>query len=239
MKVAVVTPYHTEDLEILQRCHASVKAQTHKDVFHIMVADGHPRQEVDEWDVIHIKCPIAHGDYGDTPRSIGSLSALTLGADAICLLDADNWIEPNHVENLHNIQVKTGAQVVTATRMLRRMDASVLGVCNESNGRDFNDTNCYFFTRPAFSSIMHYVFKDKRHAIVGDRIVWNAVKSKYTLAHCIEPTINYVTSFALHYQAYGERPPEDSKVIVQFSEESHRRMVSFSVFEKLMANQTK
>lgn len=239
MKVAIVTPYHTENLEILQRCHDSVKAQTHDDVFHIMVADGHARQEVDEWDVIHIKCPIAHGDYGDTPRSIGSLSAVTLGADAICLLDADNWIEPNHVEKLHNIQVNTGVQVVTTTRMLRRMDGSVLGVCNESNGREFNDTNCYFFTRPAFSSIMHYVFKDKQDAIVGDRIVWNSVKSSYTLAHCIEPTINYVTSFAVHYQAYGERAPEDSKVIVRFSDESHHRMISFSAFEKLMAQQPK
>jgi len=42
LTVAVVAPYHSEDLAMLRRCHQSVLAQTYP-CRHIMVADGLPR----------------------------------------------------------------------------------------------------------------------------------------------------------------------------------------------------
>src|SRR5690606_27227136 len=124
--------------------------QTEGDVTNVMISDGYPNLVVDTCEkTVHIKRP-NHGDYGDTPRAIGGLSASNMGFDAITLLDADNWCEPNHLELLSAVQRESGAMVVTGTRYLRRPDESIMGVCNESDGETFNDTNCYLIMRPAF-----------------------------------------------------------------------------------------
>jgi glycosyltransferase involved in cell wall biosynthesis len=237
MKVSVVTPYFKESLEVLKRCHDSVLAQTHSDTFHVMVSDGQPCPEIDKWErVVHIKVP-HHGDYGDTPRAIGSLVASNQGAEAITLLDADNWFDPDHVDKLYTIAKNTGAQVVTGTRTLYRTDGTRLGVCNESDGRNFNDTNCYFMTKPTFPAFSVWGYKDPRDGIIGDRIFWSAVqRAGFSRAHCMEPTTNYVTSFACHYQAYGEVPPPGAKVIVRLQGETHSKMISFKEYEKLVSN---
>ena len=44
MRVAVVTPYWKEPIDVLERCWRSVRTQTHCDIVHYMVADGHPVQ---------------------------------------------------------------------------------------------------------------------------------------------------------------------------------------------------
>jgi glycosyltransferase involved in cell wall biosynthesis len=234
MRVAVVTPYWKESVEVLKRCHDSVLAQTHPDTIHVMVSDGLPSPEVDSWSrVHHIKVP-HHGDSGDTLRVIGALSASVFGAEAITLLDADNWFEPDHIETLRNVHLATGAQVVTGTRILRRMDGSVLGICHESNGRDFNDTNCYFLTKPTFGALISWGFKDPRESIMGDRIFWQALlRHGYSRAHCLKPTTNYVTSFAAHYLAFGEEAPDQAKIIVKFADQEHSRMMLYKDFLRL------
>ena len=233
MRVAVVTPYCKESLEVLERCHKSVKAQTHSDVVHYMVADGCPNDAIDTWDVQHVKLPKPHGDYGDTPRSIGAIAA-GYEADAICLLDADNWFEPDHVSLLHKKQQETGAAVVTATRMLRRLDGSELGICYESDGRNFNDTNCYFLTKPAMVALVLTAFKDPSEAIVGDRHIWNTVqRMNQPIAHCVIPTVNYTTTIACHYTDRKEEPPEEAKVIVKFAPDQPFKMISYAQYKEL------
>jgi hypothetical protein len=109
MRVAVVTPYFREPLDWLRQCHASVRAQTHA-CTHVMVADGHPQSEVAGWPGLrHIALPTSHGDYGDTPRAIGSIEAIGAGFDAIAYLDADNAYAPDHIESLVELQRRTGA----------------------------------------------------------------------------------------------------------------------------------
>jgi hypothetical protein len=233
MKIAVVTPYYKEPTDILKRCHESVKRQTHGDVIHVMVADGHPNEEVDGWDVVHIKIP-ACGDYGDTPRAIGALVASNMGVDGITLLDADNYFYDDHVETLLKHQASSGAQVVTGTRMLVRMDGTQMGVDTESEGNNFNDTNCYLVMRPAFPAFGSWGFKDKLAGITGDRVFWETIKrAGFTRTHCATPTTYYVTSFAFHYQVNGEVPPPNSKVIVRFPGEEHSRMISYAEFQRL------
>jgi hypothetical protein len=234
MKVAVVTPYHNEPLEILKRCHDSVLSQTEGEAIHILAADGVPRSEIDGWDKVrHLKLP-PHRDFGDTPRAIGALSAATWGAEAICFLDADNWFEPNHLACMIGLQLKTGAQVVTATRTLYRLDGTRLGLCAESNGRTFVDTNGYFLTRPTFPITAAWVFKPPADAIVGDRVFWNAVqKAGFTRAHCGEPTVNYTTSIASHYLRFGERPPPGAKVIDRPPGEADRRVIPYEEYARL------
>ncbi len=116
-RIFVVTPYYQEPLEVLRRCHESVMGQAvGAQITHVMVADGHPRPEIDSWNVTHIRLPKAHGDNGNTPRAVGTTIAETNGADFIAFLDADNWYYPDHLASMLEGLRQTGASVACAWR---------------------------------------------------------------------------------------------------------------------------
>lgn len=182
-----------------------------------MIADGYPEERLPGLAGQHIVLPVAHRDYGDTPRLIGTLSAYQQGFDAICWLDADNWLEPDHVERLLKIANQEVVSVVTATRNLRREDGSLLSACTESNGDHFCDTNCYLIMRDAIPTIAPaWGFKPPQMGVIGDRLVWQKARDNYQeRGHCSEPTVNYTTNIAVHYLAAGEQPPSNARVIMQ------------------------
>jgi hypothetical protein len=232
MRIAVITPYYREALATVHRCHGSVLAQT-VSCDHFLIADGYPRSEIASWRAIHLTLP-PHADYGNTPRLIGSASADSLGYDAIALLDADNWFEPIHLETLLALQLRSGASVVTcARRLIDATDLSVLGVCRESDGETFNDTNCYLLTRPAFALFRAWTMTDPRRGIVGegrvlaDRVFWHEIKrSRLPRVHSSAPTVNYTASWAANYRQFGKEPPSNAKVVVA-SENGSYRIISY------------
>ena len=200
---------------------------------HIMVADGYPNPEVDGWDVLHVRLPPG-SDSGNTPRAIAGLIAANRGADAIALLAADNYFERDHIETLLALQRDTGAQVVTATRMLIRLDGTTLGVCDESDGKSFNDTNCYLLMKPAFAALSSWGYQGRRACLAGDRVFWQAIRQAgFTRAHCARPTVNYVTAYAHHYEGRGERPPRGAKIIVRSGNGTDERMVPYQDYLRL------
>jgi len=214
MKVAVVTPYYKEDLDTLIRCRTSVLKQTYKDVVHYMLADGFPRKEFKKLK-FHVELP-ACGDYGDTPRLVGCALADAAGVDAICLLDADCWFDREHVERLVKTMEKEDAPIVTCPRRLWRMDGTYMGVDTESEGDYFNDTNCYLIRRDAFHLLRNWGLKDKSLCIIDDRVLWGAVKeSGLKIVRAKKATVNYPTSFAVHYACRNEPIPPGSKGIHQ------------------------
>ncbi len=241
MRIAVVTPYYREPLEKLLRCHASVVGQTYANVTHIMVADGYPRPEITDWARCqHIPLPFGHQDSGDTPRIIGCSSAASQQFDAIALLDADNWFEPEHLETLVKVQAESGALIVTSLRRLVRPDTGEsLGVCTESDGIRFTDTNCYLVTHPAFPLLSAWGLRNKQTAqsigCLGDRLFWDAVsKSNVRRAHARRATVNYETAFAAHYHALGLSLPEFAKVNVWLPSENRYRLVSYPEYRNLV-----
>lgn len=228
MRVAVVTPYFKEPLEVLQRCHDSVRAQTHADVTHILVADGHPRPEVGGWQALHYPLPVNHNDSGDTPRLVGLASAAARGFDAIALLDADNWFEPEHIAEMVAAQARTGAHVVTATRNLYRMDGTFMAVDTASDGVNFVDMNCWLFTKPAFAAFKAWSFKDPASGHIGDKILWSIIQnSNATRAHVTKPTVNYVTTYAVSYIERGETPPPGAKFLETVEGKPYPVLVDF------------
>jgi glycosyltransferase involved in cell wall biosynthesis len=232
-KVAIITPYYEESLDILKRCHDSVINQSHTNIMHVMVADGKPKPEIDDWNVFHLKIP-NHNDFGDTPRTLGSISAATLGADAIVFLDGDNWINSDHVKILHDLQIQTNSHIVTATRNIYTIDGKFLGVCRESDGVNFNDTNCYYIDKTAFPVVGAWVFKDSREGITGDRRFWQTINQQgYMKTHCHTPSINYSSNLAFHYQMFGFIPPDTSKVIAKFPGDLYHKTYSYAEFTKL------
>ena len=241
MRIAVVTPYYQEPIEKLQRCHESVLRQTHSDVIHIMVADGFARPEIDAWErCLHIALPIGHADSGDTPRVVGCSSAAAQRYDAIALLDADNWFEPEHLETLVRVQAASQAPIVTCARTLRRPDTGeCLGVCTESDGVRFNDANCYLITDPAYRVLAAWGFRDKQTAEgianMGDRLFWHAVvQSQIGRAHSRKATVNYETAYAAHYWGLGLAIPDFAKVIVRLEHEKRMKLVPYAEYRELL-----
>ena len=178
---------------------------------HIMVADGHPNPLVERLNVQHIRSAQAHGDYGDTPRAIGSLSAIGQGFDAIAYLDADNWYKPNHIESLVALQRESGADVCTSVREFRRLDGSLLGVCPFSDGDLFVDVSCFFLTRKAFPVAVHWAFIPPQLHCIDDRVILLRIKELgLTRAHSWRATLCYRGSAHFEYNLFGEEPPPDA-----------------------------
>ncbi len=95
-KPLIVTAYYKEDRAVLEHCISSVRAQT-EPADHLLVADGHPQDWIDDLPVRHIRLDRAHCDYGNTPRVVGAMLGISEGYGGIGFLDADNWIESDHI----------------------------------------------------------------------------------------------------------------------------------------------
>ena len=215
MKIAVITPYYREPLGLLTSCMNSVAKQTYKNVHHFMVADGYPNEHIKSSSrLTHLEIPNC-GDFGDTPRGVGAAVANALNYDAIAFLDADCWFEPNHLEIMAGVMNEANVDLVTCPRNLYREDGRFLAVDQESDGYNFNDTNCYLFGKAAIHLARNWMFKSQADSAIGDRHMWANVKAhNVRIARSLKPTLNYITRVVQHYKDLGEMPPRDSQTIM-------------------------
>ena len=211
MKVAVITPYHKEPLEMLKRAHDSVAAQTHPCI-HYMVADGHARREIDEWEVRHIALPVEYRNNGNTPRSIGSLDAMGGGFDAIAYLDADNWFEPSHIERLLTLHKETGADMVSSGRVIHGIDGTVLlPEGEEGDGTETADTSTMLFTRPTFSVLPIWGTMPDELGPNCDRLIFKGAQALgCSHRHGPDLTVHFTSRYGPHYRAAGHEVPADA-----------------------------
>lgn len=212
MRVAVVTPYFRERDDVLRQCLDSVAAQTGP-VAHILVADGFPQDWASRAVSHHIVLPgSGHGDNGNLARAVGTAIAVAEGFDAVALLDADNWYQPDHISSLLALHRQTGAAICTAARSLHRMDGSLLAAHDrESDGVGFADTSCLFYLRQAFG-LLPLWGQMPQFGPINDRVMWAAIQSrKIATAHSGLPTMAFRTCYCAHYRHAGEVPPPDCK----------------------------
>jgi glycosyltransferase involved in cell wall biosynthesis len=214
LTVAVVTPYHRESTDWLTQCIASVAAQSYP-CTHFLVADGFPRPELVPEAAQHIVLPRAHADNGNTPRAIGSLSAIGQGFDAIAYLDADNWYEPGFVEAMVKLHAVTGAAFCSAGRAIHRVDGALLLIDTaESNARTLVDTSCMFLVRRAFPVVPVWALMPKQMAAACDTVFFRAVIARrLPRAHEPRPLVAFRSNYAAHYAAAGQPPPDGAKTI--------------------------
>ena len=231
MKVAVITPYYAEDTAALTRCHMSVKMQTYQNCVHIMVADGDPHPMVAKWkDIEHITLSQCHYDAGATPRAIAAMSAFSRGFDAVAFLDADNTYTVDHLKTM--VDLIGNNDVVTATRNICTVAGDLLYVDTiESNGEQFCDTNCMFFTKDLLHLLPSWITAPENR-LWSDRYFWAAViQNNFRRVHSSTPTVNYHSRWAWHYQHAGKTPPEGSVWIATASDgtlihQQHQHTVS-------------
>ncbi len=207
LRVAVVTPYFAESLEMLRQSHDSVLAQTYP-CRHVLVADGRPKPEVDGWDADHITLSRSHADYGSTPSLVGAAAAAFQGFDLIAFLDSDNWYREDHVQTLVDLHERTGAAFLTTTRMLCRLDGSVMAPCPTTDPERFVDTSCTAFAREAFPLLTYFMTIPDYAQAINDRCLYQHVlASGVPRAHTPEPTVFYRCGKAGIYKLLREEIP--------------------------------
>lgn len=166
MKVSVITP--TIGGPFLSECIESVRAQTYKNVEHIIVVDGKERWnnadpilnslEFPNGTNEHVLVlPYATGtDRFNGHRVYGGTTYFADG-DYHLWLDDDNILEPNHIESLVNLVQEKKLQWAYSFRkiidakgnMLCLDDCESLGMWSSILGAQdfFVDVNCYFVAK--------------------------------------------------------------------------------------------
>jgi glycosyltransferase involved in cell wall biosynthesis len=211
-RIAIVTPYFKESLDVLAQCHESVLAQ---DVAadHIMVADGFPQAELAGWKVRHVTLPSPHDDGGGTPRAVGGLLADSEGYDFVAYLDADNWYHPGHLASLLDLHAKTGSPVCTGFRTFHRPDGSKLDISEpEEDALQHVDTSCFLLHRAAFSALALWARMPKPLGPLCDRVFLAALRNeRWPITSTRQRTVAYRTLHELHYRNAGLEPPAGFK----------------------------
>jgi hypothetical protein len=211
MNIAVISPYYRETLPILSACHQSVRAQS-VPCTHVMVADGFPSAEVQSWPVEHLILPRSHNDFGSTPRAIGSFHAVGLGFDGVAFLDADNWYRADHLQKLLDLHARTGAPFVTSSRVLCRIDGSVLTDSKAFENHNFADTSCMLIMRPAFGVLANWVLMPQYAQPISDRVFLHLARASGTrIVHSQEPTVYYRCVKSDIYELLRETPPPGAR----------------------------
>jgi hypothetical protein len=172
------------------------------------VADGEANNAVNSWAADHIVLERNYADIGSTPRWIGCQHAIDLGVDAIAFLDADNWYEPDHIENLLDLGQRTGASFLSSGRMLRRLDGTAMGPCPITDPANFIDTSCMMFLKAAFRELAVWRDLPSYAHLIGDRIMLQAVhRAKLVTAFSPRHTVNYRCKRAGLYRQLNQEIP--------------------------------
>ena len=207
MNVFVVTPYFQTPLAWVQQAHDSVKGQT-VPAHHILVCDGGPPAQIQDFRGTHIVLQRNYQDYGNTPRLIGCYQAVTRDADAIAFLDADNWYAPDHLQGLLAFTKTNNLDVCSSSRTLHRLDGSFMMKCPVVNGRPYIDTSCLLVLKPAFTHLISWILMPQDVAAVQDQLVWKHLgQMGMRLGFLDRPTMAYRTRHQEHYALAGEAPP--------------------------------
>lgn len=215
-RYAIVTPYHKEERWLLDRCIASVKAQT-TPADHFLIADGYPQDWIDSEPVRHIRLDREHRDYGNTPRTIGALLAVSEGYDGIGLLDADNWLEADHISTCVATSLRSeNCDYVVAKRNLCRPDGSVIDI--DDHDVTLVDTSCFFLLPGSYHVIPHLALTPIELSSICDRIFYSALKAKKLHAETTDrKTVNYHCLWQATYMRAGEAPPPNPRPAVDFA----------------------
>ncbi len=180
---------------------------------HFMIADGFALDEIDAWQVQHVKLPQAHADNGDTPRGLGSLLAKAQGYDFIAYLDADNWFHAGHLESLLALHAQTGHAICSSFRTFHGLAGELLDITeSDENALKHVDTSCFLIHRSSFDVIDVWIDMPRILSPICDRVFLASLMHK---RRGIQSTglrsVAFRTQYAQHYRAAGAALPPGAK----------------------------
>ena len=192
--VAVVTA--TTGRDTLKQTIESVRNQTVQCRHYVFADCVHMSPMLDgnvEWCFL----PVKTGGNGMMNGGIVAASAFLVQEDYICWLDDDNWIEPDHIENL--LKAVEGKGYAYSLRKLVEDSGDFFDYDDfESLGihSGFIDLNCYLMDRQIAVQIAPLWYKTTGQLMIGDRFVYEALKQnnipygetgKYTVNYRLNP----------------------------------------------------
>jgi len=162
--------------------------------------------------VRHLRLDRNYGDYGNTPRGVGALLAMSGGYEGIGLLDADNWLEKDHISACVEASLTIEhCDYVIAQRNLCRPDGSPIDTADHPVELHV-DTNCFFLLPGSYHVMHHFSLMPAQVAPICDRVFYAALKGKNLNSQIVKrKTVNYHCLWAHTYEAAGEAPPPNAK----------------------------
>lgn len=207
-RIALITSYAGEDIDIIERCHKSITKQT-VPCAHIIVSDGYEMNFTMMWNCQIIQTSHRHANYGDTPKWIGVMSALAQGFDYIGFVDADDWVSEDHVELLLKLMKWSKIDIAVASRNLVTPKGKNINI---PEGPDEWQNHCVLMKRDAAVKLLSLGAKDQKTSKVGDRVMYMVCdKNKITYGRSFNRTYNYTTFWKQHYIVAGLTPPLNAK----------------------------
>ena len=160
------------------------------------------------------------------------------GFDAIALLDADNWVDSNHLEVCLDAAASAGSKCdfVIARRRFRRPHGSVLPV-QDGPVSEHVDTNCFVFLPGSYHLLGFWALMPKPLSMAGDRFFWAGLRARKMVGAQVAEviTVNYLTMWAGEYLKNGETPPDGAKTIEDF-EPTHAWLRSLNRKDRAVAS---
>jgi len=219
MKVAVVTP--TIGSETLSRCIQSVDEQTYENLTHYIFIDGekeygnkiwHQLEGATKVKTVRLEENVGKGWYG---HRVYAACSFLVNADVICYLDEDNWIEPNHVEELVKV-LQEGNQWAYSLRKIYNKEGEYLCEDNcESLGKwpvYFN--NEVFHIDTSSFAVRRDVAVNIGHAWYGQ---WGADRQFFTNLKRLFPKFECSNQYSLCYRLDGN----ENSVNLEFFEKGN------------------
>lgn len=147
MKVAIVTPYHSEPETWVQAMIRSVAEQTHP-VTHVLVGDGVHNPAYEGAGRVTMTLPEGANDSGGTPRAAGGAWAVRNGFDIVAYVDADDRLDREFAASLVHLRDAVGAEVLSVPhayydrdmRPARNMMGQHIGVWAHGSARQIGGT---------------------------------------------------------------------------------------------------
>lgn len=214
MKIAIITPYFKESILQIRRCIDSVKMQT-VEVTHFLIADGSPIRDLENAGVRHIILDKNHGDWGNTPRAVAGILAVSEGYEAIGYLDADNWIDSDHVMSCitaANKSIKSVDFVIAKRRWVNDHREFLPYKSPEDLSGRHADTNCIFLMKNCLHLASQWGVIPHPLSQFGDRLFFYLLQTQgYQSTYVNHETVNYLCTWRDIYVHLGLEVPSYAK----------------------------
>tara|TARA_B110000444_G_scaffold195524_1_gene186030 strand:- start:490 stop:1245 length:756 start_codon:yes stop_codon:yes gene_type:complete len=225
-KIAVITPYYNEDLDLIKKANESVLNQNNKEFEceHIIIVDGYDNNNyLKNLDCFSLELKENHKDNGNTPRSFGTNLAISKKYDYIMYLDADNWFLENHTKTLFDL-IKFENTIGCSYRTFFTLDCKKLDYLEDSDSlqKKHVDTSCYLIPSIFFKFINIWHLIPKPTSQWCDRIFLNnLIKNKIPLKFSEKHTVAFRSLYEVHYQNNKDKYPKNIKVNSQMNKNAY------------------
>lgn len=209
--ISIVTPIFKENNEILKKNFNSVLNQRNVNIkiSHLKIIDGVERKELN-----FLKTRSNHSDYGDYVRRLGTKISLMRQSDAITFLDADNYWETNHINEVLKTHRSTKKNIIISRR-------NIIGLKNlnlNENQDDFFDTNTITFFGKRIKIGLLWGRYPRPLSVIGDRILSHYIKQNFLndIAFTNKKTVNY---------SFNKIPSQKIKELKEWNNENYNNYI--------------